>query len=163
VAAVVAAVAEAAELAAVALVAAVAVVAAAVAALRGELAAFAKADLFPIALTNEVSGRVRQCRPGQSMWCGPHVIFAHVIFASSGHRLACYSLSLSASHILHFKYSLSQQMLFALPPACRGDTRMTTEWIADLVEKSTRQGWPKETHWPKEIQWSQNQPCPGQT
>jgi hypothetical protein len=114
VAAVVAAVAEAAELAAVALVAAVAVVAAAVAALRGELAAFAKADLFPIALTNEVSGRVRQRRPGQSMWCQPHAICAPCDL-----RLACYSLSLSASRIVHFKYSLSQQMLFALPPARR--------------------------------------------
>jgi hypothetical protein len=54
-------------------------------------------------------------------------------------------------------------MLFALPPARRGDTRMTTEWIADLVEKSTRPGWPKQIRWPKEIQWQHNEPCPDQT
>ena len=64
-AAVVAAVAEAAVVAVVA--AAVVVAAAAVAARRGELAAFAKADHPSITLTNEVFGRVRQCRPGQSM------------------------------------------------------------------------------------------------
>ena len=71
-AAVVAAVVEAALVAVPAAVALVAALAAAVAARRGELAAFAKADHSSIALTNKVSGRVRQRRPGQSMWCQPH-------------------------------------------------------------------------------------------
>ena len=42
------------------------------AARRGELAAGAKADRLPIALTNEGPyGRVRQKRPGRSMCCLP--------------------------------------------------------------------------------------------
>ena len=93
-AAVVAGVAEAAEVAVAAAVVVVAV--AVVAALRGELAAFAKADHSSIALTNEVSGRVRQRRPGRSMWCQPHVIFA-----SPAIRSRCLLHAFFTSNILY--------------------------------------------------------------
>ncbi len=58
-----------AEVAAAVAVAVAAVVAAAVAALRGALAASAKAGCVRTTLIDEVLGRVRPCRPGQSLFC----------------------------------------------------------------------------------------------
>ena len=67
--------------AAVVAVVAAAVVAAAVAALPGALAACAEADDLPTIPINEVAGRARHRRPGQSM-CQLPCVSCHVFIAS---------------------------------------------------------------------------------